>query len=368
MGRIIQVECIEVNVPLLKPLPVGTTIVTHRGYAIVKVTLEGGVVGVGYCYTRAMPMAEIINSALAPEVIGKDSDFPEKIRQHLLAKFWHSAEHGTFTAALSALDIAIWDALGKENMISLAKSLGQQHEKVLVCSVVGYEYDDEETALIDEVTSSVKAGFTSFKMVTGAGTVQRDTQRVRIVRELIGPEAKLAVDAFRSFKDLDDAVRRINAIKEHDITFVEDPFHESLGTLAVNLRERTGVSIAFGESQTGHRSIGSLVTQGFIDVVRIDALIVGGVREFMAAAAIASSRGLPVATHVHSEIHIHFAAAINNLYSGGLEYMNPNNNVDVLHTLMKNPLTVVRGEALVPTDPGLGIDWNWDEINKHAKK
>jgi len=365
MGRIIQVECLEVNVPLLKPLPVGTTIVTHRGYAIVKVTLEGGVVGVGYCYTRAMPMAKIINSALAPEVVGKDSDFPEKIRQHLLAKFWHSAEHGTFTAALSALDIAIWDALGKENSISLSRMLGQQHEKVLLCTVIGYEYDDHEAGLIAEVEASLQAGFKSFKMVTGAGSPMRDAERVKIVRELIGPEAKLAVDAFRSFKDLDDARRRVEAIKQYDISFVEDPFNESLGALAVDLRTRTGALIAFGESQSSHRSIASLVSQNYVDVVRIDALIVGGVREFMSSAAIASARGLPVATHIHSEIHIHFAASINNLYSGGLEYMNPMNNVDVIHRLMDNPLEVKDGYAIVPTKPGLGIDWNWKEIKKY---
>lgn len=366
MSLISKVECYSVNVPLPKTLPVGTTLVTHRGYAVVKVTTQAGVVGVGYCYTRALPIAEIINSALAPEVIGKDTDFPEQIRQHLLAKFWHSAEHGTFTAALSALDLAIWDALGKENSISLSRALGQQHEKVLLCTVIGYQYGDDESDLIAEVESSLKVGFKSFKMVTGAASPARDAERVKIVRELIGPDAKLAVDAFRSFRDLDDAIRRVNLIKGYDIAFVEDPFPESLGALALDLQKRTGALIAFGESQSGHRSLASLITQGFVDVVRIDALIVGGVREFMAAAAVASARGLPVATHVHQEVHIHFAAAINNLYSGGLEYMNPANNVDVLHKLINNPLKVENGYAHVPTQPGLGIDWNWKEIEKYV--
>lgn len=366
MSLISKVECLAINVPLAKPLPVGATVVIHRGYAIVKVTTQSGVEGVGYCYTRSMPIANIINSALGPEVIGKDTDFPEQIRQHLLAKFWHSAEHGTFTAAMSALDLAIWDALGKENSISLSRALGQQHEKVLLCTVIGYQYDDDESGLIAEVQSSLKEGFTSFKMVTGAGSPARDAERVKIVRQLIGPDAKLAVDAFRSFRDLDDAVRRINLIKDYDISFVEDPFHESLGALALDLQKRTGALIAFGESQSGHRSVASLVSQGFVDVVRIDALIIGGVREFMAAAAIASARGLPVATHIHSEIHIHFAAAINNLYSGGLEYMNPKNQVDVIHKLIHNPLVVKAGYAHVPTKPGLGIEWNWEEIGKYV--
>lgn len=367
MTLVTAVNCIEVSVPLPKPLSVGTTIVKDRGYAIVKVTTESGVEGVGYCYTRTMPMAKFINSTFGPEVLGKNIDFPERIRHHLLAKFWHSAEHGTFTAALSALDLAIWDALCKENKISLSKALGQQHEKVQLCTVIGYQYDNDEASLIAEVKSSLLAGFKSFKMVTGAGSPERDAGRVKIVREHIGTEAKLAVDAFRSFKDLDDAVRRVNAIKEYDIAFVEDPFHESLGLLAVDLRQRTGALIAFGESQSGHRSIASLVAQGFVDVVRIDALIIGGVREFMASSALASARGLPVATHIHSEVHIHFAAAINNLYSGGLEYMNPINNVDVLHTLIKNPLKVVNGEAMVPTGMGLGIEWDWEAIAKYEQ-
>lgn len=366
MARISKIECFEVNVPLAAPLPVGTTVVTHRGYAIVKVTTESGVQGVGYCYTRSMPIGQIINAAIGPEVIGRDVNYPENIRQHLLAKFWHSAEHGTFTAALSALDLAIWDALGKANKISLSRMLGQQHEKVLLCTVIGYQYDKDEANLINEVKSSLAAGFTSFKMVIGAGSPTRDAGRVRIVRELIGPDAKLAVDAFRSLKDLDDAVRRVNLIKQYDISFVEDPFLESQGQLGSDLRDRTGALIAFGESQSNHRAIASLITQGFVDVVRIDALIVGGVREFMAAAAVASSRGLSVATHIHQEVHIHFAAAINNLYSGGLEYMNPANGVDVLHKLMNKPLVVKDGYAIVPTEPGLGIDWNWEEVAKYV--
>jgi D-arabinonate dehydratase len=366
MSLISKVECIEVNVPLPKPLAVGATVITHRGYAIIKVTTKSGVEGVAYCYTRSMPMAKILNATFGPEIIGMDTNIPERIRQNLLAKFWHSAEHGTFTAALSALDLAIWDALGKENSISLSRMLGQQHEKVLLCTVIGYQYDDNEAGLIAEVESSLIAGFKSFKMVIGAGTPKRDAERVRIVRELIGPEARLAVDAFRSFKDLDDARRRVDAIREYDISFVEDPFNESLGSLAADLRARTGALIAFGESQSGHRPIGTLVSQNYVDVVRIDALIVGGVREFMSSAAIASARGLPVATHIHSEIHIHFGAAINNLYSGGLEYMNPSNNVDAIHKLMSNPLVVDKGYALVPTGPGLGIEWNWKEVEKYA--
>lgn len=195
-------------------------------------------------------------------------------------------------------------------------------------------------------------GARSVKMVVGAGSPERDGARVGLARSIIGPDRLLAVDAFRSFTDLDDALRRVRAMQPYDLSFVEDPFSETLAPLAAELRRRTGLSIALGESLAGHRLVRALIDADVGDVIRLDALVIGGVREFMSAAGLASAYGRPVATHVHADIHVQFAAALPNLFEGGIEYMPPAFGLDALHRLLKSGLSINDGLMTVPDAPG----------------
>ena len=133
-----------------------------------------------------------------------------------------------------------------------------------------------------------------------------------------------------------------------------------------DLRRRSGMLIGLGENLAGHRAFRELIASGAVDVVRCDATVVGGVREFMASAALASAQGLEVSTHVHANIHVHFGAAIANLHPAGLEYMPPNSGLDGLDDLLTTPLEVCAGSALVPNRPGLGLDWDWDAVARYA--
>ena len=113
-----------------------------------------------------------------------------------------------------------------------------------------------------------------------------------------------------TFASLEDALRRIRLIEPYDISYVEDPFSESLAPLVADLRRRTGMLIGLGENLGGHRAFHQLIESGAVDVVRCDATVIGGVRELMAAASLASARGLEVSTHVHPHVHVHFGAAL----------------------------------------------------------
>jgi L-alanine-DL-glutamate epimerase-like enolase superfamily enzyme len=248
----------------------------------------------------------------------------------------------------------------------VSRLLGEARRAVPVCVVAGYVYDDGDATLRRELAEAVALGARSIKLVAGADTIERDRRRLAIAREIAGPGVLLAIDAFRSFRDLDDGIRRIRALAEFDLSFVEDPFSESLAPLVRTLRQRTGAAIALGESLAGHRAIRALIDAEAVDVVRLDALVIGGTQEFMRAAALASAYGLPVATHVHTDVHIHFAAAIPNLFAGGVEYMLPASEVDVLHHVQGERLSVAGGHAHVPDRPGFGIDWDWKAIGKHV--
>ena len=125
MSKIVSVEAFEAKVPLPEPVLVGSTVFKVRTYTIVKVLCDDGLEGIGYCYSRGLPIKEIVLNMIAPVVIGKEIEKSEEIRAEVLATYWHSAEHGTFTAGVSAVDLAIWDALGKKNGKSVARMLRQ---------------------------------------------------------------------------------------------------------------------------------------------------------------------------------------------------------------------------------------------------
>ena len=203
-------------------------------------------------------------------------------------------------------------------------------------------------------------------MVVGAQTPERDGIRAEVVRSVIGPDAYFAVDAFRSFKTLENATERVNAIKNSDISFVEDPFLESEGVLAIALREATGVPVSFGESLASSKMIAQILHYNQVDVLRLDSLIVGGVGEFMHAASLAHDKGVSVATHIHTEIHAQLAGAIPNLYAGGLEYLDPIKSIDLFHLLIENPIEIRNGNGILSNKPGFGIEWNWDAIRRFS--
>lgn len=366
MSKISSLEVFEAKIPLPEPVLVGSTVFKVRTYTVVKVICSDGLEGIGYCYSRGLPIKEIILNMIAPVVVGKEIENSEEIRAEVLATYWHSAEHGTFTAAVSAVDIAIWDAIGKARDKSVAQILGQKHDQLSVSYVIGYKYGSDESALIADVDRAISKGVKNFKLVVGAGTPERDAKRMKVIRDRIGDTGRIGADAFRSFKDVDDATTRVNELQKYGLAFLEDPFMESQGEEVVELRSRTGVQVAVGESQFGHRGIANLVRHKYVDLARVDALVVGGVKEFLLSAAIASESGMRVSTHIHSEIHVQLAAAINNLDLGGLEYMDPVLNIDLVHLLINNPLKLENGIFHIPNKPGFGIDWNWEAVNRYS--
>ena len=367
MDKIAAIDTYEVKVPLPQPLSVGLALITHRTYSIVKVTTSDGIIGIGYCYSRGLPMAKIIDDVMTPIALGATAESPEEVRKLVLGYNWQSAEHGTLTSAASALDIALHDIAGKRVSKSIATMLGATVREIPIYSVVGYTYGNDEHGLEDEIDSALSRGILSFKIVIGADSPERDAKRLGLLRSKIPSSALIAVDAFRTLKTLDNAIKRINLIKEFEISFVEDPFLESEGTLAIALRDATGVPVSFGESLASSAMVSQVLHYNQIDILRIDALVIGGVGEFLKATSAAHEKGKTYATHIHTEIHSQLAASTPNLYPGGLEYLDPLYEIDLLHHLLIKPIEIRNGKAILSTEPGFGIHWDWEAIHYFSR-
>lgn len=367
MDRISRIETFEARVPLPAPLAVGAAKITHRTYSIVRITSTDGIVGIGYCYSRGLPIAKLIADAMAPVALNQTAESPKEISELVLGFNWQSAEHGTVSAAYSAIDIALYDIAGKRQNKSVASLLGAKVSEVPIYTVIGYRYGPDNAALADEVEYALSKGIKSFKMVMGADTPERDVARVKLVRDLVGPDAPIALDAFRTLKTLDNAVNRVELLSKFNIAFVEDPFLESEGVLAIALREATGVPVSFGESLASAKMAEQVLYYNQTDVLRVDALVIGGVDQFLAAASAAQKYGKTYASHIHTEIHSQLAAATANLYPGGLEYLDPKYEIDLFHHLLTEPIKIVNGNAVLSQEPGFGINWNWDAVLRYSK-
>jgi L-alanine-DL-glutamate epimerase-like enolase superfamily enzyme len=365
--RISEITCFPCSVPLPRPLLVGDATVTRRSYHVVRIRTEGGLEGVGYAFGRGLPVARIVNEALAPLLVGANPALPELIRRRVTGAYWSYAERGLFAVAASAVDLALWDLLGKRLGAPLADLLGRWRSEVPICAVGGYRSEAglDLAGLQREMSGFVALGCRAVKITIGADDPATDERRVAAVREVVGDDCTLVVDAFRSFRSLEDALRRLRLLERFDLSYVEDPFSESLAPLVADLRRRSGLLIGLGENLSGHQAFRELIESEAVDVVRCDATVVGGVREFMATAALASARGLQVSCHVHPNVHVHFGAVLPNLHPAGLEYMVPSSGLDGLDELLGTHLELRDGSALVPDRSGLGIDWDWAAVSRH---
>jgi L-alanine-DL-glutamate epimerase-like enolase superfamily enzyme len=368
VDTIARIDIYEAKVPLTKPLSVGSAKITYRSYTIVKITTADGIEGIGYCYSRGLPMAQIINNVMTPIAIGNSAESPNDLRKEILAFNWQSAEHGTFTAALSALDLAMYDIQAKRLGKSVASMLGATRDRISVYSVVGYNYGPDEAGLIEEIEYARNRGINSFKIIVGGQTPERDAKRLEVLRKEVGEGVPIGVDAFRTFKTLNNAITRVNLIKEFGIKFVEDPFLESESLLANALRSATGVPISFGESLASSKMIAQVLDHDECDVLRIDALVVGGVDEFLTATSYAAKKGKSYSTHIHTEIHSQLAAATSNLYAGGLEYLDPMYEIDLFHHLLHSPIKIQNGAAILTSSAGFGIEWDWEAIQFFSRE
>jgi len=367
VDRISKIETFEARVPLPAPLAVGSAKITHRTYSIVKITTTDGLVGIGYCYSRGLPIAKLIADAMAPVALNQTAESPKEIREIVLGFNWQSAEHGTVSAAASAIDMALYDIAAKRQNKSVAALLGAKVAEIPIYTVIGYHYGPDDSGLADEVEYALSKGINSFKMVMGAESPERDVARVKLVREIAGANAPIALDAFRTLKTLENAVNRVNLLRELNIAFIEDPFLESEGLLAIALREATGVPASFGESLASAKMAEQVLHYKQTDILRVDALVIGGVDQFLAAASAAGNYGKTYATHIHTEVHSQLAAATSNLYAGGLEYLDPKYEIDLFHHLLIAPINILDGKAVLSKEPGFGINWDWDAVIKFSK-
>ncbi len=300
----------------------------------------------------------IIKEKLARHLIGRDPLAGEHLWDILYRQDRH-ARKGNQMIAISAVDCALWDLRGKLLGQPVYRLLGGPTRTQIPCyaSMLGHSLD---LGLIRErAQAMVAAGFTAEKWFfrygpsDGLAGMERNVAMVRAVREAVGPEIEIMLDAFMGW-DASYTIRMLERIAEYRPRWMEEPVPpDRIGDLAM-IRRATTIPIATGEHEYTRWGFLGLLQAEAVDVIQSDPDWCGGISELVKICTLASAFGRQVVPHGHS-IHgaVHVIAAQSPATCPMAEYLLRNQpGKQYFHTETMQP---EHGVIALPTAPGLGI-------------
>ena len=289
--RIGRIEASLHRVPLATPLLSETRRVP---VVVVRVETDDGLVGFGAAGAQTAPaVLALINSELGPFLVGRDPLLGEACWHAVSTQFNPRSATGVLSCALSGIDIALWDLRGRVAGQPVWRLLGGFTRDVPAYVTFGLpEYDVDQLA--EAARLVVAQGFTRLKMVVGRiASMQLDVERVRRVRDAIGPHVELMVDANCGL-DLARATELCGKLEPLGVALFEEPLHGNDASQMAELRRRTRIGLAAGQFE-GHKwRLRELVTAGAVDLLQTNVLYVGGYTEALKVAHLADAFRLPI--------------------------------------------------------------------------
>ena len=350
-NRITSIDVWECRVPLSKPLDLGNLAIHYRDFTIIRLRDEHGAEGTAWGYSRGADIASTIWRNFAPYLTGAGFEWGEDTWASLYALNPYINQGGLFLRALSLVDIALCQLHCSRNQLSLSEFLGaKSHSKpiTIACCYPFRSRTIEEDVL--EALRLVDAGHRSLKICAADGGV-RDTERLRSIRERVGYDIELKIDLHWLWSTTADAQPVLHAWEELDLAWIEDPFSAEEMDELKRLREVTTLPIAYGDEQNGRYYMRQLIASGSVDVLRLDATVVGGLTEFLRVGREANAAGLCVSAHLFEEYHSSALGMLKN--STNVERFELNSGLDGIDQLRQ-----LRSEASV---------WDWDAVHSHVK-
>jgi L-alanine-DL-glutamate epimerase-like enolase superfamily enzyme len=353
---------------------------------LVRIETAGGLVGlgeakaaVGSAGTNAA-LCSCIEDELAPQIVGEDARDISRLwdvmyngsRAHYAIARGHAfpvlGRRGLTISAISGIDMALWDILGKVAAQPVHQLLGgaRKTRHATYASDLA-PADPSPEAMLEQAQGHIGAGYRAMKFGWGSlGTDPRsDARQIGRIRQAIGDDADIMVDMGFAVP-LEDAIYLGHALAEHRVFFLEEPLSPDDIPGFARLTAVSPTPIATGEKESTQYPYIDLMDRGGLRIIQPDVARVGGISETMRIAALAESRGVRVIPHCWST-DILVAATLHVIATlRDCPYLEYNVTDNPLRTdLPARPLRPRNGEIDVPTAPGLGIELNHDTIAKY---
>ena len=351
--------------PRSKPITNGLYTYTHNLLSIVVIeTDDPNITGIGISG----------NLEVTPQVGKHMCDHFKKVLINLdpldNEKIWREmwrpklvGRRGISTRIISGIDIALWDIKAKIANMPLYKLLGGFTNKVDAYIAGGY-YEEGKglDELSEEMRENVSLGAKAVKIKVGALSINEDIERVKICREAIGPDIKLMVDANNAYRHY-EAIEFARKAEKYDLFWFEEPVEPDDYIGQREITRSTSIPIAAGENEYTRYGFRDMINHRAVDILQPDALIMGGVTEFMKVVALAQANDLDIAPHGAQEIHIHLVTAISNGII--LEYYRDTVN-PMYGKIWENELEIKNGQVYAPDRPGIGLVPKWDKLEPYS--
>ncbi|WP_299941690.1 mandelate racemase/muconate lactonizing enzyme family protein [uncultured Nitratireductor sp.] len=360
MARIIKAEILMVD---LVPKATRTDAIqsfVSQETPILRLTDEDGTVGTGYSYTIGAggpAVVSLLRETLLPQLIGREAEEIEGIWRDLLMSTHATAVGAITSLALATIDTALWDLRCLRAAQPLWRMAGGTKSSVGVYSTEGGWLHIDTADLIADALEMQEKGFSGSKIKIGKPSIAADRARLRAVREAVGPDYQILVDANQSFT-LSEARRRADMLAEFDIGWFEEPMPADDVGAHAQLTAASPVPIAVGESMYSLSQFKDYLAMNACTIVQADVARVGGITPWLKVAHMAEAFNVSICPHFLMELHVSLTCAVPN--APLLEY------IPQLDEITISRVDIRDGRAQAPTAPGLGIAWDWDAIAARA--
>jgi L-rhamnonate dehydratase len=338
---------------------------------IVRVSAEDGTSGLGIVGLGSEALAQIIETRLAPLVVGRSAFDVELLWELMFRSTINIGRKGMVLEAISGIDIALWDIMGKSVGRPVYDLLGgRTREKIRAYASAGYAMED-----LDQVVEMARGyrrdGFTAMKMRFGWGPrdgragMRRNIEMVKRLREAIGDDMELMTDAYMGWTT-QYAIEMLHRLEPYEIAWLEEPLLPDDYDGYARLRALTRTAIAGGEHEFTRFGFKQLIASGCVDIVQLDVNRCGGFTEARKIVAMAQAHNLTVVPHGPDIHNVHLAMASINIPL--IEYF-PQHGRDgdtFLGELVTGAPDVRDGYMHVDAKPGLGVALNTAIVEDHA--
>ncbi len=352
--RIEWVRLSSVRLPLAQPIS-DAKVFTGRQRPMTEIMMlfaelrsSSGLEGIGFSYSkRAGGPAQYAHAReVADCLLGEDPNDIGRLYEKVLWAGASVGRSGIATQAIAALDIALWDLKAKRASLPLAKLLGAYRDSVRTYNTSGGFLHSSVAEIQENASRALASGIGGIKLKVGLPDTREDLIRVQAIREYLGPDVPLMVDANQQW-DRATALRMGRRLEEFSLTWIEEPLdaYDAQGHAA--LAATLDTPIATGEMLSSVSEHRALIDARACDILQPDAPRVGGITPFLRLATLADLSGLDLAPHFAMEIHLHLAAAYpREPWVEHFEWLDP---------LFNERLEIRDGRMVVPDRPGLGI-------------
>jgi L-alanine-DL-glutamate epimerase-like enolase superfamily enzyme len=350
----------------------------QRGFCLVRVETDAGLVGYGEASTSYGHMypgvvEAIVDAAIKPAIMGKNPlDINSRIRDMKLYVHPWLGWDGISAQAIGAVEIALWDILGKAKEMPIAHLFGAHRDKIplygtgTVKPIKPGEDPKWHGHFFDELLEN---GFKGVKTRISSG-VERDIEQIAAVREYVGPNVRVMVDGYFCYTP-STAIKLAKRLADLDIFWLEEPAPQSMMPGLAKLREESPVPIAYGERLYSLSGFEILVNRRAADILQPDAAVCGGILECIEVNALAKANNLQVFPHIGGLSAVGLAANLQLAVIIGSEMLeyDGEENPPMRDEMLRDPIfswdRLEDGCIKVPDGPGLGIEIDESVFEKY---